>query len=378
MTDAPTECLPLYFGIEVTRQCNLRCPHCFTRSSDDNPPGPDTASLQQLLGELVHAGVRRFAFSGGEPLLRRDLEALIEHGRELGAEGFGIVTNGYYAERRRAVALARAGLTVVQVSLDGVDALDHCAVRRCGRQDYYRALSAIRAFREAGITVDVACIIAPRNVERAPEMALLCQSLGVRALRYCSFVPTGRAASAAMRERFRVPPEQMDQFVEFLQELDGLPRPPVRLIVDHGIGPWRKPGRFHCVAGREVAYASCEGDLYPCPSLIHDAFRVGNVFETPVEQLLGAEEMSRVRSIPRNQLQGMCHSCPATECTGGCRGAAYAAAGDVLAEPSYCFFAHDATRRPSGDTAGAPAGTPGQCEPASGATSQGQRRGSTR
>jgi len=282
--------------------------------------------------------VTKIAFSGGEPLLRKDLEALMHHGLAAGVENYGLVTNGFLVNRQRAQSLVRAGLVVAQVSVDGVDALDHCAVRQCERRDYYRALSAIRMFRELGVTVDVATILTPRNCERAAEMALFCEAIGVRALRYCSFVPTGRAVSDEVKERFDVKPEHADQFVRFMRQMTSHPNAQIGILIDHGIGPWHPSGKFRCDSGEGVAYCSSEGDLYPCPGLIFDEFKVGNVFQTPLEELFRSPGMSRVREISKDKIHGICKACTHDGCTGGCRGAAYARAGDIFAAPSYCFL----------------------------------------
>jgi radical SAM protein with 4Fe4S-binding SPASM domain len=345
----------IFFGVEVTRQCNLKCPHCYTASTAQSHPGVEADRLAGLLGELAAVGARHVAFSGGEPLLRKDLEAVMKEGRRRGLKSYSLVTNGSLAGPERVASLRRAGLVSVQVSLDGVDARDHCAIRRCSPRAYYRALRAIRLFREAGVKVDVATILVGPNLERGPEMLLLAQALGVRYLRYCSFVPTGRASSDEVRRR----PEhdhahaRLDAFLEFFRsekraeaagrkkregrekgEPGGAGRPV--LLIDHGIGPWRSDGDFRCMSGGEVAYISADGTLYPCPGLIFDEFRVGNVYETPVAQLLASPALARVRTLGRGELAEPCRSCGVERCTGGCRGAAYAASGDIHAPPEYC------------------------------------------
>ena len=71
-------------------------------------------------------------------------------------------------------------------------------------------------------------------------------------------------------------------FLELMRDYKSKGRRPVGLLIDHGIGPWKASGEFQCTSGKEVAYISAEGDLYPCPGLIFEPFKVGNVFETPL------------------------------------------------------------------------------------------------
>jgi len=327
---------PKYIGVEVTRRCNLRCPHCFTASGAHAHPGPSGEALQDLIARAVAAGVRVVAFSGGEPLLRDDLEDVMLAGLQAGVREYRIVTNGALVTRVRARSLRTAGLAVAMVSVDGVDAADHAAVRGCSSIEFYRAIRAVRLLREAGVVVDIATIVSRRNVERVAEIALLAESLGARGLRWCSFVPTGRAADPAVRERFAVPPAQLDAFLAFLRELNAHARRPVDIYFDHGIGPWDADGRFACTSGEEVAYVTAEGDLYPCPGLVFPPFRVGNVNETPLDRLLRAPAMATVRCLGKDELAGLCHGCAHDPCSGGCRGQAYAETGDVRAGARYC------------------------------------------
>ncbi len=336
MTDQKNATRPTYFGIEVTRKCNLRCPHCFTKSSVKEHPGPDGDAFRSLLRRLVAAGAKRIAFSGGEPLLRKDLEEHMRYGLKIGVEGYSLVTNGSLIDRARAKSLKKVGLDSAQISVDGVDATDHCEIRHCSPKAYYRAIRGIRLLREAGIVVDVATILVHPNIERAPEMVLFCEALGVRSLRYCSFVPTGRAVDEAIKQRFSVDPDQLDSFFQFMRMMRAQKKLFVHMIIDHGVGPWNKDGEFACTSGSEVAYISAEGDLYPCPGLIQDRFKVGNVHEEDLEEILNRPSLHEVRELCRQDVAEPCKSCDNELCSGGCRGAAYACTGDVLGPPEYC------------------------------------------
>lgn len=339
---AATEPAPRFFGIEITRRCNLTCPHCFTSSTGRAEPGPKEPAVHRLLDQLVDLGVRQVAFSGGEPLLRDDLESIMRYGRRRGIEGFGLVTNGYFADARRVKSLVDAGLQIAQVSIDGVDAHDHCDVRACQPGAYYRSVRAVRLFRDARIRVDVATLLTRINAERAGEMALLCEAIGAYGLRYCSFVPTGRARSEAVQRRLVPDASQIDGFVERMRRMNAHRRSPLRVFIDHGIGPWVESGCFACEAGRGVAYVTAAGDLYPCPGLIFPPFRVGNAYETPLAELFASPEMHRVRTLTKSSLRGPCRTCANDDCSGGCRGGAFAETGDVNGPVGYCYVARHA------------------------------------
>lgn len=330
----------LMVGIEITRRCNLCCPHCFTASGGVQQPEPTTEMLRQLLADLAAAKVCSGAFSGGEPLMRKDLGELIRFGRDAGIANWGIVTNGFFATQSLVRELADAGLGTVQVSVDGVDAMDHARVRGCGRADFYRALRAIRLFREHGMNVHVATLLSPRNVERVAEMALLVSALGAIGLRYCTFVPTGRATSSEQANAHFVSHDAMDKFISVIRSLNEERSANLSIAIDHAMGPWSGRGTFSCESGIRVAYVSVDGSLYPCPSLMAEPFRVGNVFDTPIGELLTSPRMGAARAVSRQQMRGPCASCTNEACRGGCRGLAFAVTGDVCGAIPYCHFEH--------------------------------------
>jgi radical SAM protein with 4Fe4S-binding SPASM domain len=128
----------------------------------------------------------------------------------------------------------------------------------------------------------------------------------------------------------------LDRFLELFRAARQDEQLPIRLLVDHGIGPWPADGCFACVAGERVAYLTASGELYPCPGLLFPPFAVGRVDETPLAELLASPRMDEIRTLARGTLGEPCGSCTVVGCSGGCRGAAYAATGSPSAAPQYC------------------------------------------
>jgi radical SAM protein with 4Fe4S-binding SPASM domain len=162
------------------------------------------------------------------------------------------------------------------------------------------------------------------------------QALGARWLRYCSFVPTGRARDPAIRAQIEPDPEQLDRFFERLRGWRARGGSRLGLLVDHAVGPWTKEGVFRCRAGTHIGYVTARGDLYPCTGLLFEPFRVGNVLEQPLVELLGSAAMRSGGRARRSELAEPCRSCTNRRCSGGCRGAVYAATGDRYGALPYC------------------------------------------
>jgi MoaA/NifB/PqqE/SkfB family radical SAM enzyme len=107
--------------IDVTYRCNGNCVYCQWTSQQNNKrfDEPDSNVLIPK-NSLENLGVQRVVFSGGEPLLRKDLELIISYYANLGIESIIIITNGLLLSEKRLNSLLNAGLTGVTFSIDGI------------------------------------------------------------------------------------------------------------------------------------------------------------------------------------------------------------------------------------------------------------------
>ncbi len=114
-----------YVRIAITEKCNLRCTYCMPEEGVDFKNGEQILSAEEIIrvvDVLARAGVKKVRFTGGEPLVRKDIMELVEGvGAIPGIQTMHMTTNGIifpkYAE-----ALRRAGLTGVNISLDTMKA----------------------------------------------------------------------------------------------------------------------------------------------------------------------------------------------------------------------------------------------------------------
>lgn len=147
-----------YLRMSVTDRCNLRCFYC---KSDDVRflPKSEILSLEELdrvASAFVRLGVRKLRLTGGEPLVRPDIERLIENlGRHVASgalDELTLTTNGTHLARH-AGALAAAGVRRVNVSLDSLDRWNFERIAQ--RDELPLVLAGIRAARAAGLAVRV-------------------------------------------------------------------------------------------------------------------------------------------------------------------------------------------------------------------------------
>ena len=153
--------------VSVTDRCNFRCTYCMPREIF----GRDFAFLRRdelltfeeiarLARSFVNLGVEKIRLTGGEPLLRRDLERLVEMLSRIGGlQDLTLTTNGSLLTREKAHALKDAGLNRITISLDS---LDDDVFRAMNDVDFPvgRVLDAIDAAGDAGLwPIKIDCVV---------------------------------------------------------------------------------------------------------------------------------------------------------------------------------------------------------------------------
>lgn len=333
-------------GIEATRACNFRCVHCFVdagRRPANELTGPE---VKALMRGLVEAGADAIGWSGGEPLLRKDLDELTAYAVELGAE-VGLPTNGYFATKARLASLKRAGLSTLQVSLDGPDRARAERYRLGPKDAFERTLAAIENGVAAGLQVAVCTLFSPQSAPEIDEMLALAKKLGAGTLRYTPWSPFGRAKGAGYDEQ----PWAAAAVRRFLEVADAhadARAGEVDVILDCPIGPRPSRPTTGCGAGRKVLYVCANGDVYPCTALMFPEYKVGNVRERPIADLLRDPAMFKVqRELLAKLPKGRCRRCPVVEdCLGGCPGRTLSATGDARGESPACLYRLHVRRKP--------------------------------
>lgn len=108
---------PVMAHIIPIRRCNLACTYCNEYDNYSKPVPVDI--MRKRLDELADLGTTIITFSGGEPILHPELDALISHVRSRGIIA-GLITNGYLLTAQRVQQLNEAGLDHMQISIDNV------------------------------------------------------------------------------------------------------------------------------------------------------------------------------------------------------------------------------------------------------------------
>lgn len=342
----------------LTRRCNLACQHCYTISSDRHFPGElTTEQAKAVMGDLKVARVPVLILSGGEPLLREDIDELTAEAMRLGFYT-ALSTNGTLLDDdARAARVAAAGYDYVGISLDGLEAT-HDKFRR--KQGAFRAsLAAIRRCLDAGAKVGIRFTLTESNAHDFPALLELMHREGIQKF-YLSHLNYGgrgninRGTDAhGMRTRWA-----LDLLFEtaLADARAGVEREYVTGNNDaDGVYLWhwvreRMPERAEHLraklvqwggnaSGVNVANIDNVGNVHP------DTFwwdvSIGNVLERKFGEIWADTSnplMAGFRQRPR-PVKGRCASCAALDiCNGNARVRAWQVTGDPWAEDPGCFL----------------------------------------
>ncbi len=285
-----------------------------------------------MLTDLVACGVDQVGWSGGEPLLVKELESLTAFGADAGLS-FGLVTNGYFASYERLKALSSAGVRVIQVSLDGATEESSQRYRKGPQGAFARAVKAISDSVSLGIKTYVCTILSPETAREVLEMVELTLSLRADGLRYSIWAPFGRASGGTYDERAW----GGESLAEFLGAVRKLQETGFSILTDCPTGPYPGNEVFRCVAGPSAAYVTANGDVYPCTGLMYPEYLAGNVRQRPIAEILyGAEIGKMQRDLALSLPGGSCAGCPQIHrCRGGCPGRSLAQYPLIPGEPNH-------------------------------------------
>ena len=135
--------------------CNFTCEHCSiepfqtTRSQREKREGWDLEKVRSLSKQADEIGICRFTITGGEPLIFKDFDQLIE-AIDPQKHWINCDTNGWFFDLDKAKHLKSLGVDRIQLSIDSLDAEEHDAFRQ-KKGSHARCLKAIDAAFDAGI-----------------------------------------------------------------------------------------------------------------------------------------------------------------------------------------------------------------------------------
>ena len=330
----PSPGLPLGLLAELTHRCPLHCPYCsnpleLTAAAGELP----TRRWLDIFGQARGLGVLQVHLSGGEPLLRRDLEPLAAGACSLGMY-VNLVTSGMGLSADRARALAGAGVYHVQLSLQGAHA--EAADRVAGAKAHQRKLQAAAVVQAAGMVLSINVVLHRENAVDIDVLAELAASLGADRLELAHAQYYGWA----LRNRASLlPTASQVQQAEAMVRAARLRYPHMAIIYVASDYYEKTPKPCMNGWGSRQLTITPDGTVLPCPAatVIRD-LNPPNIADTPLVRIW-SESPAFTRFRGTSWLPEPCHSCPAREADfGGCRCQAYQLLGDAAATDPVCRY----------------------------------------
>ncbi|GAG93505.1 unnamed protein product, partial [marine sediment metagenome] len=188
---------PVLSEIALTYRCNLNCEFCYV--GDKKYGELNTNDTKKILFKIYHeAKVPSVSFTGGEPLLRKDIRTLVEYAAKIGL-WINVITNGTLLTREIVENLKKAGLSSAQVSIEGPNSAIHDAITGIPGS-FNRTVRGLKLLLEADIPVHTNTTVSRNNVNHLEKILLLAKKIGLSRLSMNLLIPCGSAFSKKIKK----------------------------------------------------------------------------------------------------------------------------------------------------------------------------------
>ncbi len=176
--------MPMWLTLELTYRCPLHCPWCSNPLNfDDYRDELSTEEWKRVLRDARAMGSLQLGFTGGEPMLRDDIEELVAEAEELGYYS-NLITSGMGVTRERLTALKQAGLKQIQISLQSSDR--DITNTLAGANVYDHKLEMAREIKAQGFPVVLNVPICKQTVGQTRDILKLAEEIGVDYLEFAN------------------------------------------------------------------------------------------------------------------------------------------------------------------------------------------------
>ncbi len=331
---------PRWLLAELTYRCPLQCPYCsnpvdYTRHTDEL----DTDDWLGVLTDARALGAVQLGFSGGEPLVRRDLAVLVRHARQLGYYS-NLITSGYGMTEAKVAELKEAGLDHIQISIQSPEKLlnDQLA----GTESFEHKQKVARLVKKYGYPMVLCVVIHRQNIHQMQAILEMAMELNADYLelantQYYGWAHLNRDQLLPSRRQLKEA-EAMAQ--SYKERLKGT------MKIYYVVPDLYEDRPKACMNGWGTTFLTIapDGVALPCHAARElPGLDFPNVRDTSIEDIwLHSKAFNKFRGF--NWMKEPCRSCPEkVKDFGGCRCQAYLYTGDMSQADPVCSLSphHD-------------------------------------
>jgi len=331
-------------AINLTQRCNLACAHCYLDAttlrdgSDDEMSTEEVCHLLDNIASMDNGTL--VVLTGGEPLARRDIEQIVQHGADKQL-AMVLGTNGALLTRERTRALKAAGLMGAGISVDSLDPAYHDKFRgQAG--SWQKTMNGIENCRQAGLSFQIHFSITDENAQQLNDMIEFARMSEARVLNIFFLVCTGRGESFSDISPLRYE-RSLQQIIEAQNKYTDLiirarcaphyKRVAHQLLPDSPLNQISGREGDGCIAGIHYARITHDGRVTACPYI---DTTVGTLQEHSFSQIWQtAEDFAALREP---ELTGRCGRCEYQHLCGGCRARPVAKGKGLMDEDDFCSY----------------------------------------
>jgi pyrroloquinoline quinone biosynthesis protein E len=324
---------------ELTYRCPLHCPYCSNPTDYDHGPALNTPVWRRIFQEADELGIVQIHLTGGEPLLRDDLEELIGQAHDLDLYT-NLITSGIPLDRRRLALLVNRGLNAVQLSFQAADATS--SDRIAGVPSFDRKREVARWVKEMELPLTINAVMHRHNLDEIDAIIALAEDMTADRLE----LATAQYAGWALLNRDALLPskQQLDRARSSVQKAKI--RLAGRMEIIYVLPDYYSDIPKTCMDGwgRRYVVVTPDGLILPC----HAAHTLPNV--TPIRitdrSLREIWDSSELFQLFRGEswMPAPCRTCDRrTVDFGGCRCQAFHLTGNPAATDPACVLSphHD-------------------------------------
>ncbi|MCY0851020.1 radical SAM/SPASM domain-containing protein [Sulfuracidifex metallicus] len=326
---------PKVLVFNVTRNCNLRCSHCYSSSGMDHFDDLDIGYWLRAVKEAADMGVKHILLSGGEPLARPDLDIIAKEAYDLGIT-VELSTNGTMLKGK--LDKLKKYISYVGISLDGPEVV-HDSFR--GVQGAFRkTMEGIRYSRELGLKTGIRFTLTAKNYSYVDLALDIAKREGLQRICFYHLGYAGRATQNLdidNNKRLKIMSHIIDEAKHADFEVLTADNPVDGVLIYHMtrddkvLDLLRRNGGNR--SGERIADISPNGDVYPdqfTPVKMGHVSELRKIWDGPSDVL--------VKLRKRKEYLKACSSCPFLDiCNGGLRGRALAM-GDFWGKDPSCYL----------------------------------------